>query len=79
MVASAEICLESEGKDVQRPVFLPFVPVFEKTRITLERSEDCVVPGPGQCCNMAGGATKTLTSRSFGQLFVGEEEDAWTS
>ena len=79
MVASKEAGLGFEKKDVQLLVLLAFVFVSEKTRIILDRSEDFVVPGPGQRCNMARGAMKTHTFLPSRLLFVGGEGGACTS
>ena len=79
MVASKEAGLGSEEKDVQLLVLLAFVSVSENTRIVLDGSEDCVVPGPGQRCNMARGAMKTHTFLPSRLLFVGGEGGACTS
>ena len=72
VVASEEAGLGSEEKDVQLFV-LASVSVSEKTRIVLDGSEDCVMPGPGQRCNMARGAMKTHTFLPSRLLFVGGE------
>jgi len=73
VVASKETGLGSEEKDVQLLVLLAFVSVSEKTRIVLEGSENPVVPGPGQRCNIARGAIKTQTFLPSGLLFVAGE------
>lgn len=70
MVASKQADLGSEEKGVQLLVLLAFVSVSEKTRIVLDGSEDCIVPGPGQRCNMARGAMKTHTFLPSRLLFV---------
>lgn len=70
VVASKEAGLGSEEKGVQLLVLLAFVSVSEKTLIVLDGSEDCVVPGPGQRCNIARGAMKTHTFLPSRLLFV---------
>jgi len=70
VVASKEAGLESEKKGVQLLVLLAFVFVSEKTRIVLDESKNCVVPEPGQRCNMARGAMKTHAFLPSMLLFV---------
>ncbi len=79
MVAPEEAGLGSDEKDVQLLVLLAFVSVSKKMRIVLGGSENRVVPGPGQRCNIARGAMKTQTFLPSGLLFVAGEGGACTS